>query len=127
MAGLYVRRLYFFCFFSKLNRHSSAKKSLGLIPTVFIILLFLFHIDSAKAAVTAQFADKCSCTSSDRRTFSAPSCEISLGRPTVYPCVLSKYEAAIGIIFPGGALFEMVVSCSEHSNPYKVNGTTTFN
>ena len=113
-------------FFFVLIKRSSAKKSLILIPTVFIILLFIFHINSARAAVTVSFENKCSWTSSDGKTFSAPNCHISLGRPTVYPCVLSNYAAAIDITFPSGAQFEIVESCNKHSSPYTVNGTAAF-
>ena len=105
---------------------TSVEKSSFLIPAIFIILFFVFNIDNVNAAVTASFEQKCSWTSSDGETFSASNCHISLGRPTVYPCVLSNYAAAIDIIFPGGAHFEIVESCSEHGSPYQVNGTAAF-
>ena len=94
---------------------------------IFFGLLFIFIPYNANAAVTASFEQKCSWTSSDGKTFSAPNCFISLGRPTVDPCVLSSYAAAIDIIFPGGAHFEIVESCSKHGSPYQVNGTAAFN
>ena len=122
MSGSYTFPAFFFVLISR----SSTKISSVLIPTVFIFLLFVFHIDNARAAATASFEDKCSWTSSDGKTFSAPNCHISLGRPTVYPCMLSYYAAFIDIIFPGGAHFEIVVSCNEHSSPYTVNGTAAY-
>ena len=122
MSGSYPIPILFSVFISR----SSAKKFSVLIPTVFIILLLVFHVQPASAAVTVSFKNKCSWTSSDGRTFSAPNCYISLGRPTVDPCVLSSYAAAIDIIFPGGATFEIVESCSGESPPYKVNGTAAF-
>ena len=122
MSGSYTFPTFFFVLISR----SFAKISSVLIPTVFIFLLFVFHTDNARAAVTASFEDKCSWTSSDGKTFSAPNCHISLGRPTVYPCVLSNYAAAIDIIFPGGAHFEIMASCNKHSSPYTVNGTAAY-
>ena len=122
MSGSYPFPAFFFVFISR----SSTKISSVLIPTVFIFLLFVFHTDNARAAVTASFEEKCSWTSSDGKTFSAPNCHISLGRPTVYPCVLSNYAAAIDIIFPGGAHFEIMESCNEHSSPYTVNGIAAY-
>ena len=122
MSGSYPIPILFSVFISR----SFANKSSFLIPIVLTILLFIFNIDNARAAVTASFEQKCSWTSSDGETFSASNCHISLGRPTVYPCVLSNYAAAIDIIFPGGAHFEIVESCSEHGSPYQVNGTAAF-
>ena len=113
------------CFFKSVGS-SSSNKFFSLILTALIVLLFIFNIESANAAVTAVFKDKCSWTSSDGETFSASNCHISLGRPTVYPCVLSNYAAAIDIIFPGGAHFEIVESCSELGSPYQVNRTAAF-
>tara|TARA_B100000676_G_C18015895_1_gene809634 strand:+ start:141 stop:599 length:459 start_codon:yes stop_codon:yes gene_type:complete len=113
------------CFFKSVGS-SSSSKFFSLILTALIVLLFIFNIESANAAVTASFEEKCSWTSSNGKTFSASNCHISLGRPTVYPCVLSNYAAAIDIIFPGGAHFEIVESCSEHGSPYQVNGTAAF-
>ena len=118
--------LMFLNFFSKSVGCSSSNKFFSLILTVLIVLLLVFHVRPASAAVTVSFKNKCSWTSSDGRTFSAPNCYISLGRPTVDPCVLSSYAAAIDIIFPGGATFEIVESCSWESPPYKVNGTAAF-
>jgi len=102
------------------------KKVLFISITTFITTFVILQIEGASAAVTMSFKDKCSWTSSDGATFSAPNCYISLGRPTVDPCVLSSYAAAIDIIFPGGATFEIVESCSGRSTPYKVNGIAAF-
>ena len=118
--------LMFLNFFSKSVGCSSSNKFFSLILTALIVLLLVFNVQPASAAVTVSFKNKCSWTSSDGRTFSAPNCYISLGRPTVDPCVLSSYAAAIDIIFPGGATFEIVESCSGQSTPYKVNGTAAF-
>ena len=105
---------------------TSLERSSFLISTALIVLLLVFNFQPTSAAVTASFEEKCSWTSSDGKSFSAPNCHISLGRPTVYPCVLSNYAAAIDIIFPGGAHFEIVESCSEHGSPYQVNRTAAF-
>ena len=117
-------------------KHSSRRKSFGLILTALIILFSLFHVNSATAVMTATFKNKCSWTTSDGISFPNSNCTISYGFAGMLPCPdrLTPYGIVYGVTFPNGPSVRIEEDCpnniySSRNNIliYDVDGRSAFN
>ena len=114
-------------------KHSSTKKSFGLVLTGVIILFSFLYVNSATAATTSEFKGKCRWTTSDGVSFSHSDCTIRYGFAGVDPCPSRKIRWGVfyGVAFPNGPSVEILVQCPNYSRNdyliYDVDGRPAFN
>ena len=111
-------------------------KPFRLIPAVFVILLALFYVNTASAAMTAVFKSKCRWTTSDGTSFPHSDCTISYGSAGVMSCPsrLTPHGTVYGVTFPNGPSVTIEVDCSNNIYSsrnniliYDVDGRSAFN
>ena len=121
--------------FFNVIKHSSTKKSFGLVLKGFIILFSFSHVNSASAVMTSEFKGKCRWTTSDGISFPNSNCTISYGFAGMLPCPdrLTPYGIVYGVTFPNGPSVRIEEDCpnniySSRNNIliYDVDGRSAF-